>query len=79
MPTTKFRVWLQDPRIPPLWTGVKLVDLPEHVEAGCLEVTVEGNGHDLRRLIAKRRDMFAAYLQMLPEDAKPRGDPSVFH
>ena len=68
MLTTKFRVWLQDQRIPPVWTGVKVVDLPEHVEAGCLDVTVEGNGHDLRRLIAKRRDIFAAYLQMPPED-----------
>ena len=68
MLTTKFRVWLQDPRIPPVWTGVKLVDLPEHVEAGCIEVTVEGNGHNLRRPIAKRPDIFAAYLQMPPEE-----------
>ena len=68
MLTTKFRVWLQDPRLPPLWTGVKLVDLREHLEAGCLEVTVEGNGYDLRRLIAKRPDIFAAYLQMPPEE-----------
>ena len=67
MLTTKFRVWLEDQRIPPVWTGVKVVDLPEHVEAGCLDVTVEGNGHDLRRLIAKRRNIFAAYLQMKPE------------
>jgi hypothetical protein len=67
MLTTKFRVWLQDQRIPPVWTGVKVIDLPEHVEAGCLDVTVEGNGHDLRRLIAKRRNIFAAYLQMKPE------------
>ena len=67
MPTTRFRVWLQHPRISPVWTGVKLVGLPEHVEAGCIEVTVEGDGHDLRQLIAKRRDIFAAYLQMVPE------------
>ena len=72
MLTTKFRVWLQDPRIPPVWTGVKVVDLPEHVEAGCIEVTVEGNGHNLRRLIAKRRDIFAAYLQMKPEKRDAR-------
>jgi hypothetical protein len=68
MQTTKFRVWLQDPRIPPVWTGVKLVGGTEQVEAGCLEVTVEGNGSDLRRLIAKRRDIFAAYLQMNPTE-----------
>jgi hypothetical protein len=48
------------------------VDLPEHVEAGCIEVTVEGNGHNLRRLIAKRRDIFAAYLQMKPEKRDAR-------
>ena len=72
MLTTKFRVWLQDPRISPVWTGVKLVNLPEHVEAGCIEVTVEGTGHHLRRLIAKRRDIFAAYLQMKPEKRDAR-------
>ena len=72
MLTTRFRVWLQDPRIAPVWTGVKLVDLPEHVETACIEVTVEGNGHDLRRLIAKRRDIFAAYLQMKPEKREER-------
>jgi len=49
-----------------VWTGVKVVDLMEQVGAGCIEVTVKGNGHDLRQLIAKRRDIFAAYLQMVP-------------
>jgi len=72
MLTTKFRVWLQHPRIAPVWTGVKLVDMPEHVEAGCVEVTVEGNGHELRQLIAKRRVIFAAYLQMKPERREDR-------
>src|SRR6266851_4923512 len=51
MLASKFRVWLQDPDIPPVWTGVKLVDRPLYVKAGCIEVTVEGNGSDLRRLI----------------------------
>ena len=50
-----------------MWAGVKLVDSPEYIKPGCIEVTVEGSGHDLRRLIAKRRDIFAAYLQMQPE------------
>jgi len=67
MLTTKFRLWLQHPRIAPVWTGVKLMDLQKDVEAGCIDVKVEGNGHDLRRLISKRRDIFAAYLQMKPE------------
>ena len=67
MLTTRFRVWLQDPNIPLVWTGVKLVGRPQYVKEGCIEVTVEGNGHDLRQLIAKRRDIFAAYLQIKPE------------
>ena len=67
MVTTRFRVWLQDPCIAPVWTGVKLVGGPQYVNAGCIDVKVESNGHDLRRLIAKRRDIFAAYLQMKPE------------
>jgi hypothetical protein len=70
MLTTTFRVWLQDPQIPPLWTGVKLVARPQYIKAGCIEVTVEGNGSNLRQLIAKRRDIFAAYLQMKPEKRK---------
>jgi len=64
---TRFRVWLQDSQTTPVWAGVQIVDSPEYIKPGCVEVTVEGNGHDLRRLIAKRRDIFAAYLQMQPE------------
>ena len=67
MLTSKFRVWLQDPNIPPVWSGVKLVGRPLYVKAGYIELTVEGDGHDLRQLIAERRDIFAAYLQMKPE------------
>jgi hypothetical protein len=67
MLTTKFRVWLQDPGIPPVWTGVKVVDELRYVKARYIEVTVEGNGNDLRQLIAQRQDIFAAYLQMKPE------------
>jgi hypothetical protein len=70
MLTTKFRVWLQDVRITPVWTGVKLVGWPKQVRAGCIDVTVEGDGSDLRRLIANRQDIFAAYLQMKPEEAR---------
>ena len=70
MLTTKFRVWLQDVRITPVWTGVKVVGGPGQVKARCIEVTVEGNGYDLLRLIAKRREIFAAYLQMKPEKHK---------
>jgi hypothetical protein len=68
MVTTKFRAWLQDPSITPVWTGVKVVGAPQYVKPGCIELTVEGNGSDLRRLIAQRRDIFAAYLQMKPTE-----------
>jgi hypothetical protein len=50
-----------------VWTGVKLVHLPQYIKRDCIEVTVEGNGSDLRQLIAKRRNIFSAYLQMKPE------------
>lgn len=70
MLTTRFRIWLHYPRIMPVWTGVKLVGRPEQVDADCIEVTVEGNGSDLRRLIAQRQDIFAACLQMKPEKRK---------
>jgi hypothetical protein len=66
MLTTTF----QDRNIPPVWTGVKVVGGPQYVNRDCIEVTVEGNGQDLRRLLAKRRDIFAAYLQMKPEKRK---------
>jgi hypothetical protein len=72
MQTTKFRVWLEDPQIPPVWTGVKFAGRPQYVKGDAIEVTVEGNGHDLRQLIAERQDIFAAYLQMNPEKRKER-------
>ena len=55
MLVTRFKVWLQDPNIPPVWTGVKIVGRPQYVKQGCVEVTVEGNGSDFRQLIAERR------------------------
>jgi hypothetical protein len=55
--TARFRVWLKS-GARPIWTGVKLVDAPQYDEAGCVDVTVAGNGYDLRKLIAKRRDIF---------------------
>jgi hypothetical protein len=67
MLTTKFRVWLQDPHITPVWTGVRLVGRPQYINRDGIELTVEGNGSDLRQLIAQRQDIFAAYLQMKPE------------
>jgi hypothetical protein len=70
MLNTKFRIWLQDARTRPDWTGIELVDSPCYLEGGCVELTVKGNGHNLRRLIAKRPDIFASYLQMTTQKSK---------
>lgn len=70
MQTTRFRVWLCS-SVQPVWTSVKLVGLPEYIDADAVDVTVKGNGSDLRRLIADRKDIFAAYLQFEPEE-QPR-------
>jgi hypothetical protein len=51
------------------------VGRPQHVKGDAIEVTVEGNGHDLRQLIAERRDIFAAYLQMKPEKRRTINGP----
>jgi hypothetical protein len=59
---TRFRVWLAS-GARPVWGGVKLVYPPEYVTADALDVTVDGDGSDLRRLIADRWNIFAAYLQ----------------
>jgi hypothetical protein len=68
MLTTKFRIWFQNARVRPDWTGIELVDSPRYLADGCVEVTVKGNGHNLRRLIAKRPGLFASYLQMMPQN-----------
>jgi hypothetical protein len=68
--TTRFRIWLES-KAKPVWTGVKLVRPPEYITADALDVTVEGDGSDLERLIAERQDIFAAYLQFKPEVALP--------
>jgi hypothetical protein len=72
MLTTRFKIWLQDASAHPDWTGIELVESPRYLEGGCVELTVRGNGQDLRRLIVKRRDIFAAYLQMKPEKREER-------
>ena len=70
MLTTRFKVWLQNPGTTPVWTGVRLVGSPVCIKPGCFQVTVEGNGDTLRRLIAERRIIFAACLQMMPTKSK---------
>ncbi|HLM99960.1 MAG TPA: hypothetical protein VK335_11795 [Bryobacteraceae bacterium] len=67
MVTTTFRLWLQTTRIQPDWTGIKLQRSPKYLAPDCIEVTVKGNGNNLRRWLAERRDIFAAYVQMKPK------------
>jgi hypothetical protein len=66
--TTRFRVWLQDAKVIPVWTGIKLVGPLKSVVPGSVDVTVAGDGSDLKRLIAERQDIFAAYLEMRAEE-----------
>jgi hypothetical protein len=64
MVTTTFRLWLQTTDIQPDWTGIKLLRVPRYLTLDCIEVTVKGNGNNLRMWLADRRDIFAAYVQM---------------
>lgn len=73
MTTTRFKVWLQDPPVQPDWTGIVIVGSPEYDDAGVVDITVEGNGSKLRRLIANRQNIFAAYLQMQPVQPQAKG------
>ena len=67
MQTTRFEVWLKS-KAQPVWTGVKLVRPPEYTSPDMVDVTVDGDGSDLRSLIADRPDIFAAYLQFKPTE-----------
>ena len=67
METTRFRVWLKS-GVRTDWTGVKLVRPPEYISADVVHVTVAGDGSDLMQLIADRPDIFAAYLQLKPQE-----------
>jgi hypothetical protein len=40
-----------------------------------VDVTVDGDGSDLRRLIADRPDIFAAYLQFKPQKGSSQFKP----
>jgi len=64
MVTTTFRLWLQTTQVQPDWTGIKLLRVPRHLALDCIEVTVKGDGDNLRMWLADRRDIFAAYMQM---------------
>ena len=71
--TTRFRIWFQrdvkpTELAPAVWTGVKLMEKPTAFGIDALNVTVAGDGSDLRRLVVERQDVFAALLELRPED-----------
>jgi hypothetical protein len=71
--TTRFRVWFQRGVSPAtldskVWAGVKLAQTPRAFGVDAVDVTVVGNGSNLRRLLIERPDVFAALLELRPED-----------
>ncbi len=58
MGDTRFRVWFQP--------SVNPTKLDPAVWAD--DVTVAGTGSDLRRLVLERQDVFAALMELRPED-----------
>jgi hypothetical protein len=70
---TRFRVWFQ-PEVDTaelgsvVWNGVRLAQRPLPFGIDAVDVTVVGNGGDLRRLVSERRDIFAALMELRPED-----------
>jgi hypothetical protein len=48
--------------------GVRLEQRPLPFGIDAVDVTVVGNGGDLRRLVAERRDIFAALMELRPDN-----------
>ena len=65
--TTRFRVWLKS-GVRLDWTGVKLVRPPEYIAADVVDVTVEGDGSDLKGFINDRWNIVNAWLQLKPDE-----------
>jgi hypothetical protein len=71
--TTRFRVWFQ-PSVnpteldPAVWSDVKVVQKPTAFGFDAIDVTLRGDGSDLRRLVVERQDVFAALLELGPGD-----------
>jgi hypothetical protein len=73
MRTTRFRVWFQRSVSPTdleraVWTGVSLVQRPRISGFDAVDVTVVGDGSELRKLVGERQDVFAALLELRPGD-----------
>lgn len=73
MRTTRFRVWFQ-PSVnptevdPAVWNDLKLVQKPTVFGFDALNVTMQGDGNILRRLVVERQDVFAALIELRPGD-----------
>ena len=63
---TKIRVWFQDRGSRPDLGHVNLTGSPIYGD-DCVDISVVGNGYDLKRFIVARWDVFVGYLQMKPE------------
>ena len=71
MQTIRFRVWLKlGARLD--WTGVKVVHPPEFIAADVVDVTVEGDGSDLKGFINHRWKFVDAWVQLKPRGAVVR-------
>ena len=67
MQTIRFRVWLKSgARLD--WTGVTFVRPPEFIAADVVDVTVEGDGSDLKSFIDGRWNIVDGWLQLKPEE-----------
>jgi hypothetical protein len=60
MRTTRFRVWFQQSVSPTdlepgVWTGVSLVQRPKSSEFDAVDVTMVGDGSELRKIAAERQ------------------------
>ena len=65
MQTIRFRVWLKSgTRLD--WSGVKLVSPPESIGVDVVDVTVEGDGSDLKSFINKRWKTVDAWILLKP-------------
>ena len=74
--TTRFRVWLKS-GVRTDWTGVKLVRPPEFIAADVVDVTVEGDGSDLKSFINKRWKTVDAWVLLKPEESSPKWPSGV--
>jgi hypothetical protein len=54
-----YRVWLTNSQARPIWGNVKVIH-SSYFAADGIDVTVEGEGSDLKKLVADRNDIFVS-------------------